>query len=189
LTSELGRQLWIGNNANTFTHYPSGSIDLSAAEALAAVTPAEQHELETLPADEVRQSDWFLNKALDYIRAHPLGTIRAASRKMMAGFSWRFNPAREPYVQLVYFVSYTPILILGMLGMMFTWRQWREHGLIYLLFLAFTGVTAVFWAHTSHRSYLDVYWIVFAAYALNHLFPIARLMAPLNPVRAEGSWF
>jgi len=39
-----------------------------------------------------------------------------------------------------------------------------------LLFLTFTAVTAVFWAHTSHRSYLDVYWIVFAAYVLNRAF-------------------
>jgi hypothetical protein len=46
---------------------------------------------------------------------------------------------------------------------MFLARRRREVILIEMLFLAFIGVTAVFWAHTSHRSYLDVYWIVFAA--------------------------
>jgi len=35
-----------------------------------------------------------------------------------------------------------------------------------MLYLSFMVVTAVFWAHTSHRSYLDVYWIVFAAWVV-----------------------
>jgi hypothetical protein len=42
-------------------------------------------------------------------------------------------------------------------------KAWREHMIIYALFVSFAAVTAVFFGHTSHRSYLDVYWIVFAA--------------------------
>jgi hypothetical protein len=84
----------------------------------------------------------------------------------LAGFSWRFNPAREPLVQIVYLLSYGPISILAVIGMVLTKQRWRELGPIYLQFLCFAAVTAVFWAHTSHRVYLDVYLIVFAAYTL-----------------------
>jgi hypothetical protein len=181
LTSEFGRQLWNANNARTFSHYPSGSIDHSAAEAFAAFTPAEWQELEAVSVNEIRESDWFFSKALAYIRTHPLETIRGAGRKIVAGFSWRFSPARETLVQTVYLVSYAPISILGALGMALTWRRWREHSLIYLLFLTFAAVTGVFWAHTSHRSYLDVYLIVFSADLLHRLGP--RLFAVVK----EGS--
>jgi hypothetical protein len=44
---------------------------------------------------------------------------------------------------------------------------------IHLLFLSFIAVTAVFYAQTSHRSFLDVYWIVFAASVLVAVFPAA----------------
>jgi 4-amino-4-deoxy-L-arabinose transferase-like glycosyltransferase len=169
VTSEFGRQLWNANNPKTFSHYPNESIDRSADEAFAALSLSEQQELDGI-SDEVVRSHWFESKALDYIKAHRLDTIRAAGRKILAGFSWSFNPVREPVVQWSYLVSYGPIAILGILGMSLSRRQWKEHSLLYLLFLTFTAVTAVFWAHTSHRSYLDVYWIVFAAYVLNRAF-------------------
>jgi len=170
LTSEFGRQLWNANNAKTFSHYPGESIDRSAGEAFAAFTPTERRQLDALGDNEIRESDWFLRKGLGYITDHPLETLQSGARKIAAGFSWSFNPTREPLVQLTYLFSYAPISILGSLGMILTWRQWREHGPIYLLFLTFTAVTAIFWAHTSHRSYLDIYWMVFAAYVLNRLF-------------------
>jgi 4-amino-4-deoxy-L-arabinose transferase-like glycosyltransferase len=170
LTSEFGRQLWNANNAKTFSHYPSESIDRSADEAFSALTPADQRELDGLSGNEIGESDWFLRKGIDYIEAHPDATLVAAVRKVAAGFSWRFNPVREPLVQAAYLASYGPISILGVLGMLMTRSHWREHMPIYLLFLAFVAVTAIFWAHTSHRSYLDVYWIVFASYTLARLF-------------------
>jgi apolipoprotein N-acyltransferase len=88
--------------------------------------------------------------------------LQGAFHKLEAGFSWRLNPVREPLAQAAYFVGYVPIAVLGIVGV-FLARRRREAILIGMLFLAFMAVTAVFWAHTSHRSYLDVYWIVFAA--------------------------
>jgi hypothetical protein len=167
LTSEFGRQLWNGNNSKTFSHYPRESIDRSAEEAFDAFTAADRRELESLGGNEIGESRWFQRKGIAYIEAHPGQTIRAAGRKIEAAFSWRFNPAREPLVQVVYLVSYTPILVLGVVGMALSWRRWKELSLIYLLFLTFAAVTAVFFAHTSHRSYLDVYLIVFSAHAIH----------------------
>ena len=94
--------------------------------------------------------------------ADPSLTMLRACRKLWAGFSWTLNPARERFVQAIYFVSYVPVAGLGLVGMLLANRR-REVVLIGMLFLSFVCVTAVFWAHTSHRSYLDVYWMVFAA--------------------------
>jgi hypothetical protein len=144
-------------------------MDRSAEEALRALSPAERQELDGI-SDEILKSDWFEEKAFDYMKAHPLETIRGAARRLLAAFSWSLNPAREMSVQLMYFISYVPISILGSLGMILTRRRWKELGLIYLLFVTFAGVAAVFYADTSQRSYLDVYWIVFAAFVMTRLF-------------------
>ncbi len=169
LTSETGRYLWLGNNKATFTNYPSESIDRGEDSAVAALSPAEQQQFNALAGHEVQESEWLRKKGLAYIRIHPLATADTAIRKIVAGFSWNFNPVREPLVQTVYFLSYAPILVLGIAGMSLTRNRGRELSLIYLLLLTFAGVTAIFWAHTSHRSYLDVYLIIFSAFALLRL--------------------
>jgi 4-amino-4-deoxy-L-arabinose transferase-like glycosyltransferase len=167
LTSEVGQLLWVGNNPSTFSHYPSGSIDLSAMEAWRNLTPSESGQVDRMAGDEVDR--WFARKGLAFIRAHPALTLRGALKKVAAGFSWRANPTKGAVLQTGYFLSYVPILILGTAGMLLARRSWREHALIYLLFITFIGSTAVFWAHTSHRSYLDVYLIVFTAHIIRRL--------------------
>jgi len=170
LTSEVGVQLWVGNNPYTFTHYPGESINLSAEAASDALPPGDQAQLAALAGSEVERDNWFLRRALAYMREHPRETAYAAGRKILAGFSWTLNPVKDSRAQMIYFLSYVPILILGVVGVSLTWRRWRELSLIYLLVLSFAAVAAVFFAHTSHRSPLDVYLIVFAAYALQCLF-------------------
>ena len=169
LTSSFGRQLWNANNPRTFSHYPAESPDRSADDALASLTQEERQDLDGI-SDEILKSDWFEDQALDYMIGQPTGTVVGAARKVLAGFSWNLNPRREPFVQISYFLSYGLISVLGVIGMSLTRRQWKEHFPIYLLFLTFIAVTAVLWAQTRQRSYLDVYWIVFAAYVLHRLF-------------------
>lgn len=163
MTSEFGRQLWNGNNVNTFSHYPAESMDLSTAAAYGALTPAQDRELDSLSNNEIRQSRWFEHLALTYIREHPQETLCGALRKVAAAFSWRFNPARERFVQFVYLVSYGPISIMAILGAWGARRRWKEQGLVYLHFLVFALVTAVFFGHSSHRAFLDLFMIAFAA--------------------------
>jgi multisubunit Na+/H+ antiporter MnhG subunit len=162
LSSQTGRALWIGNNRETFSAYPSGSIDQSTGNAWNALPESDKAELARLQTDEIQTSAWFMRRAVTYIRANPWLTVRNALRKIETGFSWRLNPFREPLAQAAYATFYVPIAILGTIGM---FVERRNHGviLIILMFLAFMAVTAVFWAHTSHRSYLDVFWIILAA--------------------------
>jgi 4-amino-4-deoxy-L-arabinose transferase-like glycosyltransferase len=165
LSSEFGMSLWVGNNSETFSHYPAGSIDGSIERALQKLTVADLVDIDRLAGNEMAINHWFADRALEFIRANPLLVVQSAVRKLGAAFSWRLNPPHGDYAsmaQAVYAIGYVPVAVLGIIGMGFAWRR-RETILIGMLFLAFMGVTAIFWAHTGHRTHLDVYWIVFAA--------------------------
>jgi len=180
LTSELGYQLWTAHNADTFSRYPSESMDRSRDVAFQALSPADKQLVDSLYGNELALNDLFMGKALDYIREHPGETLTDGLRKTAAGFSWEINPGRAPLVQRIYFLSYAPMALLGLLGMVLAWRGWREHTLIYLQFLAFMAISAAFWAHTSHRSHLDVYLIVFSAYVIDRVLAHVQQRAPLS---------
>ncbi len=166
LSTETGIELWTGNNGFLFTHYPEGSSDLSKSDALNALSSKDQQELDRMGDNEERENSWFRHKALEYMRAHPAQTVMDGLRKIAASFWLLPSPRRGRIADLVYAFSYGPVMLLGLWGMWLRRRFWREDSLVYLVFASFIAVTAVFWAHTSHRAFLDVYWMVFAAGAL-----------------------
>ncbi len=181
LSTETGIELWNGNNGFLFRHYPQESSDLSKYDALDALTPQDRNEINLLSGNEMLVSRWFFRCALAYMRQHPLETVWDDCRKIVAGFYFLPSPRRGRFEDLVYALSYSPVMLLGLWGM---WRRrahWRTDSLIYLLFATFIIVTAVFWAHTSHGAYLDVYWIVFGAGALASASPRLK--------RADGQNF
>jgi hypothetical protein len=161
-SSQNGLALWMGNNPDTFSRYPAGSIDRSRDEAWRNLSAADRAELADRANDEIATSNWYAHRALEFMRANPFVVAKGALQKIEAGFSWWLNPYRERSAEAAYFVGYVPVAILGILGMVLA-REQPGTVLIAMLYLAFIAVTAILWAHTSHRSYLDVYWIIFAA--------------------------
>jgi 4-amino-4-deoxy-L-arabinose transferase-like glycosyltransferase len=183
LSSQTGRALWIGNNAETFSHYPRESIDKSEDEAWSkTLTAADRAELERLPG-EIQTSDWFERRGWAFIRANPALTVKRAFLKLRAGFWWRLNPLREPLAQASYAVGYVPVAVLGIAGM-FLARSKPETILVALFFAGFACTTVLFWAHTSHRTYLDVYWMVFAAPVLERIGRSCMRISPLGELCA-----
>ena len=179
LSTLTGLNLWAGNNEYTFARYPNQSIDRSTDEAMDHLEPQERERIQQLASDEIAQNSWFINKAWEYIENHRAETLRRSVEKIAAAFSWKQNPARETLVQTAYFLSYFPALILGVSGAVMARQKWKEHGLIYMLFFSFIVVTAIFFGHTSHRSYVDVYLIVFSAYAIATLYRLITAKANL----------
>jgi 4-amino-4-deoxy-L-arabinose transferase-like glycosyltransferase len=169
LSTETGFFLWVGNNRYTFSHYPYESIDDSQRAAFEALDPQEKAEIKTLGANAAVVDQWFRRRGLEYIREHPWRTLGNGLRKIGAAFGWLPSPRKTFWPNLVYALSYGPVMILGSWGMWVRRRHWREDLIFYALFLSFAAVTAVFFGHTSYRAYLDVYWIVFAAGALERL--------------------
>jgi hypothetical protein len=185
LSTETGFQLWDGNNPYTFSYYPYESIDKSTTAALAAMTPQEQAEMESLSTNEALSDAWFRRKGMDYIRGHPGLAVRNGARKIAAAFGWWPSPRKGLWANWAHLASYGPVMILGLAAMFFYRKSWREHLILYALFVSFAAVTAVFFAHTSHRSYLDVYWIVFAAGLLAEL-RRAPSPTPVNTASCRG---
>jgi hypothetical protein len=162
VTSLAGMALWVGNNPDTFSHYPAESIDRSHAQAIRDLSAADKAELAKLSHDEIATSNWYTQRALHFMRENPRLVVAGAMRKIAAGFSWRLNPYRDAVAEAAYAIGYVPVIVLGIWGMLLA-RKEPGTALVALLLLVYCGVTAIFWSHTSHRSYLDVYLIVFAA--------------------------
>jgi hypothetical protein len=99
-----------------------------------------------------------------FIRANPGLTFERGLRKIWIAFSPRFSPRQSTAFQTVYFLTYTPLVILAIAGLWATRARWKQLGYIYVLILTFAAGTAVLWAHTSHRMYLEPYLMIFAAY-------------------------
>lgn len=174
LTTQSGFFLWLGNNPETFSRYPTQSIDLSQRVALAALGPQDKAELKSRRGNEAATDRWFRDKALAYMRDHPWQTIGSGFRKLAAGFCLLPSPRRGFWPDLIYLLSYGPVMILGLAGMWASRQNWREHLIFYALFASFAAVSAVYFAHTSYRSYLDVYWMIFAAPLLVRFARLAR---------------
>jgi len=169
LSTQSGFFLWLGNNPYTFSHYPNESIDRSQEEGLDALSPKDRAVIQTLRPNEAAVDRWFLRTGLNYMREHPWQTIAGAFRKVSAAFCLLPSPRRTFWANLVYLLSYGPLMALGLWGMWTGRRKWREHLIFYILFVTFAAVTTIFFGHTNYRAYLDVYLIVFAAGAIEQL--------------------
>jgi 4-amino-4-deoxy-L-arabinose transferase-like glycosyltransferase len=174
LSTEVGKNLWVGNNEWTFSHFPRGSIDLSQAESFKALSAARRAAL-TSTNSEVDRDRLERSWAIEYATEHPLLVTWGAIRKVWSALSAQFTPERGRVIGLLYRVIFVPVHVLGAMGL------WRLRGdrqaasLIALLLVSFTVTTAIFWSHTSHKSSLDV--VFFAC--------TASLLAP--GVKARGA--
>jgi hypothetical protein len=181
LSTQTGFFLWLGNNPYTFSYYPYETIDRSQKMAAEALSPQDRAQIATLAstAGAAAVDRWFYaQRALEYFREHPWQTFYGSLRKIGAAFGWLPSPRRDFWRNSVHAVSYGLIMALGLWGMWAGRPHWREHLIFYALFGSFAAVTAVFFGHTNYRTYLDVYWIVFAAGVLDRLRSRYRIAPP-----------
>jgi hypothetical protein len=172
LTTEAGFELWNGNNPMLFDYYPKQSIDVSIDANIDALSAQDQQEMAHLGSNEAAIDHWYQQKALAYMRAHPWLTFANGLRKIAATFDWLPTPRRSRLQTVLHFLSFGPVMLLGLWGMWQRRAEWRDDSLIYLLFGQFAVVTAIYFGQTNHRVFLDVYWIVFAAGVLATRFKI-----------------
>ena len=168
LYSNGGFALWTSNHRLTFDYFPERSIDEAPPAEMKDFTPAERHELDSIPDDpqDILHARWYWNKGMEFILANPGLTLRRDLRKIWIAFSPRFSPAKGGAFQAVYFVSYFPLLVLSIAGIWRTRTRWRELGYIFALIVTFAAGSAVLWAHTSHRMYVEPYLMILAAAAV-----------------------
>jgi hypothetical protein len=127
---------------------------------------SEKAELAELSNDEIAISNSYHRKGLAYLKDHPEKFILNGRAKIMAAFGLLPSPRGSTWRNIAYFVTYAPIMALGLWGMWLDRQRWRMSMPIYWLFVSFAAITGVLWGHTSHRAYLDVYWIIYASAVL-----------------------
>jgi hypothetical protein len=150
--TESGFLFFVANGPQTFTAYPTRSIDESARNARAALTPAERAHVQALSPLEA--SRWFKARGVAWIQAHPAQFATGAVRKLWAAFGPMPSPRHSWRADLPFAVVWTALLALGAAGAWLDRRAWRRDLIVYAHFACFGAITAVLWAHTSHRSYM-----------------------------------
>jgi 4-amino-4-deoxy-L-arabinose transferase-like glycosyltransferase len=170
LYSNGGQALWAANHAQTFDYFPRLSIDEASEAEYGSLSAADRRELKALNDPHgIGQAQWYWNKGMAFILANPGLTLKRAVYKVWIAFSPVFSPGKPGAFQIVYFLSYFPLLVLSVAGAWLARRRWRELGYIYMLVLSFALGCAVLWGHTSHRMYVEPYLMILAAHFAAYL--------------------
>ena len=116
---------------------------------------------------ETAMDEWFYREGKTYVRENPATFVRLLWVKTVNYWSILKIPRAEGLAKnMVYTLSYGPLLALAAVGLIASARRWRDLGLFYLMFLEFTASYAVFITVSRHRKPLDAYLAIFAAYAV-----------------------
>ncbi len=160
-TSQLGPNLYIGNNAEaTGTYEPlvwgRGHPDF---ERIDATRMAEEALGRTLSPAEV--SRYWTARAVDYATGDPLGWLGLMSRKFaLAWNATEAADAEDPYTYaewslplrwggwLFHFGVLAP---LAFAGMWISWRERSRHWLLYLLLFSYLGTVVLFFVFARYR--------------------------------------
>jgi 4-amino-4-deoxy-L-arabinose transferase-like glycosyltransferase len=161
LSSETGKNLWVGNNEWTFSHFPGGSIDASQTESFRSLSPARRAVF-AAAGGEVAQDRLEGTWARMYAARHPWAVAWGAARKVWSAASAQYTPARGRAEGAIYRTVFLVVHVLAGIGLWRLRSDRRAVSLILLLLGSFIVTTAVFWAHT-HKSYLDGVLFVCAA--------------------------
>lgn len=121
---------------------------------------------ELVGLSETAMDEWFYREGKAYVREHPGEFLKLLAIKAVNYWSvFKSPPAEGLGKNLVYTLSYGPLLALAAVGLIISARRWRDLWLFYLLFLEFTASYSLFITVSRHRKPLDAYLAVFAACA------------------------
>ena len=185
-TSQFGHNFYIGNNPNADGTYRPlvayrGDPRVEQADAIEI---AEKTEGRSLSPAEV--SDFYTQRAIDYIRSEPLDWLALMVRKMGLTFNaveWVDTKdlysfaARSPVLALGDWIShYGVIFPLAALGLIVTWPMRKKIWILYVLFCVYTASLLLFYIFGRYRLPTTPIVMIFAgsglvmvrAYTMSH---------------------
>lgn len=152
LISTTGEDFWDGNNP-----YATGHSYVDGNHAVInELPPGERADLESQP-DEIAQSQWFMNKATEFITAHPALAVRLTFLKFF--HFWWFAPQtgvlyRHSWRQL-YTAYYVVVLLLAAAGVWRVARVGAPSARLALLLGAFlfglSALQSIYFVEARHR--------------------------------------
>jgi tetratricopeptide (TPR) repeat protein len=177
-TSQLGANFFIGNNAAADGTYRSVRkiIGEPQLEGNDAARLAERATGRTMAPGEV--SNFWLQKALTYVRTEPLGWVRLLGKKWL--MVWNAREVEDSDDFYIYtrwswllttlgWIGHFGILApLAALGIWISCRQWRRLWLLYAMILSLASSVAIFYVFGRYRFPLVPLLTLFAAAAVVH---------------------
>jgi len=107
---------------------------------------------------------WEKSMPWSYWINHPGQFVKLTVLKMIALWSWRLEPVTLSRIkQFIYFISYFPVLILGLVGFWLFREKFSQTSLFVALFISFSLYAAITYGVTRYRAPLDVYLIIMAS--------------------------
>lgn len=147
-----GEDFWRGNNP-----YATGHSYITPGHTVLNALPVEERaDLERQP-DELAQSQWFMDRAMTYVKAHPAAFVRLTLTKL--GQFWSYAPQTGVHYPAgwlpTYLVYYVAALVLAVAGAR---RAWASGGtaaagavLVLLFLLGLSSLQSLYYVEGRHR--------------------------------------
>ena len=175
-TSQFGHNFFIGNNEaadGTYKPLLYGRGD-PRVETLDAIELAEQMSGRSLTRAEV--SDFYFQRGLDFIEAHPIAWLRLTLRKLRLAFNAvELGDTEDQYThaEWSFVLRWTGAVLhfgllapLGLLGVWITWSQRARLLPLYGLFVSYAAGLLIFYVFARYRMPLVPLLVLFAAAGL-----------------------
>ena len=170
LSTNGGRNLWLGNNEKATPHTGSN------------LPPTKEIEEQLNQAqNEVQKDQVYSRAAWEFIRNHPQQTAILFIKKSLAFWRWDPSPTTDGYVKqnkLLWWISvlsFGPIFLLSLFGFAFSSPKVKKATMLFWLYAAaFTFLHAVYFPKVRFRLPLDQFLMVMAGFAVMVIFAKAR---------------
>jgi len=191
LPTRSGLNLFISNSPYTASIFPGYGPDILLEYAYSVLEGAAQPPVPESPAlERARDAEWTA-LALREIRQHPLRTAGLKARNVLYFFSPRLVPYHEPTEttrivlgengqftvenspprrtshQVIYAVSYTPVLALAIAGVWLRRRDLGRDAILWCVVVTFVAAHALYFPTTRYRVPIEFVLLFYAAVALD----------------------
>ncbi len=181
LSSNGGRNLWLGNNPKSTAN--TGSDIAMPPELEARIAAATEVEADAIYAAEAKE----------FIKANPWHAFKLSAQKGVA--FWRLDPSPTtegyPRYKNIYsmlsIVSVAPVFLLAILGIFLADREHKKIMLLWILFaLSFTALHAVYISKVRFRLPLDYFFIIMTGSAVATLCQRSTLIQKISTRFSAG---
>jgi hypothetical protein len=202
LPTRSGLNLFISNSPYTAHIFPCYGPDILLEYAYSVLEGAARPPLPESPALERQRDAEWTALAWREMRQHPLRTAGLKARNVLYFFSVKLVPFHEPTEttrillggngqftvenspprrrshQIIYAVSYTPVLVLAIGGVWLRRRDLGRDAVLWCVVLTFVAAHALYFPTTRYRVPIEFVLLFYAAVALDRRFRRRALAHP-----------
>lgn len=160
LETQFGHVFWNGNHPDHNGNFHPYKVFPIPKEVLAS-----KNEAGTLPSDAEITNRLF-RLGLSNIQNDPQHFFLLTLTRLREFFKFWPTDESSLLANLLRLISFGAILPFTIIGLILGLRNWRALAPVYLFILIHTAIYAVTWTMIRYRIPLDVFFIMFAAYAL-----------------------